>query len=76
MAIDAKLRQSSPTSCILSPMSGLWLANYHSYSVLATSWASSNRVGGTKRFRHAVDINGDRTMSMFVVSTVKSLDIQ
>ena len=64
-AIDAKWRQSvyfvfySPTSSILRPMSGLWLVNYHSYSVMASSRADSNQVGGTKRFRHAVDSNGD-----------------
>ena len=42
---------------------------------MASSGANSNQVGGTKCFRHAVDNNGDRAMSMFVVGTVKPLDV-
>ena len=66
----------SPTSSTLRPTSGLWLVNYHSYSVMASSRADSNQVDGTKRFRHAVDSNGDRAMSMFDVSTVEPLKLQ
>ena len=43
---------------------------------MASSRADSNQVGGTKRFRHAVDSNGDRAMSMFDVSTVEPLELQ
>ena len=49
------------------------LANYRSYS---SSRADSNQVGGTKRFRHAVDSNGGRAMSIFDVSIVEQLELQ
>ena len=66
----------NPTSSILRPTSGLWLANYCSYSVMASSRADSNHVGGTKRFRPAADSSGDRAISMFDVSTVEQLKLQ
>ena len=55
---------------------GLWLAYYRSYSVMAYSRTNSSHVGETKRFRHAVDSNGDRALSMFDVSTVELLELQ
>ena len=57
-------------------MSGLWIANYRIYSVIGYSRADSNQMDGTKRFRHAVDSNGDRTMSMFDVTIVEPLQLQ
>ena len=77
MVTDDKWCQSPLTTALLAVYyalrQGLWLDNYHSYSVMASSRADSNQEGGTKLFRHAVDNNGDRTMSIFVVST---LDVQ
>ena len=43
---------------------------------MASSHADSNQVGGIKRFRNAVNSNGDRAMSMFDVSTVEPLELQ
>ena len=40
---------------------------------MASSFADSNQVGGTKRFRYAVHNNGDRAMSKFVGCTVTAL---
>ena len=71
MCVDGygcQIRLLQPTSSVLCPTSGLLLANYHSYSVMAYSRVDSIQVGGTKR---TVDNNGDRAMSMFVVSTVR-----
>ena len=42
---------------------------------MASSRTDSNQVGGTKCFRHAVDSNGDRVMSMFDVTTVEPLEL-
>ena len=43
---------------------------------MASSYADSNQVGETKRFRHAVNSNDDRAMSTFDVSTVEQLELQ